>query len=135
MEEILFAILEFLFEAVLQVLAEFIAEFSFELLCKSLSSVISPPEEKHPWFEFAGYFLFGAFFGGLSLFALPHPLMRSTRFHGISLLISPLATGYSMDRIGRRINEGGKPRMRIASFQNGFAFALGMALIRFLFTK
>ena len=131
MEEILFAILEFLFEAVLQVFAE----FSFELLCKSLSSVISPPEEKHPWLEFAGYFLFGAFFGGLSLFALPHPLMRSTRFHGISLLISPLATGYSMDRIGKRIDESGKPRMRIATFRNGFAFALGMALIRFLFTK
>ncbi len=134
MEEILFAILEFLFEVLIEVLAGYVSESGFTWFFKDLSEILSNFEERYPWFALLVFLLIGACFGALSLVVLPHHLMRSTRFHGISLLLSPLAAGYLMSLIGRKIEQSGQTS-RFAKFQYGFTFALGMALIRFLFAE
>ncbi len=134
MEEILFAILDFLFEVFIETLAGYASESSFTWFFKDLSEILSNFEKAYPWFASLIYFLVGICFGGLTLLVFPHHLMRSTRFHGISLLISPLAAGYVMSLIGKKLENSGKTS-RFARFQYGFAFALGMALIRFLFAE
>jgi hypothetical protein len=132
--DILFAILEFLFEVMIEVLAGEASEFGFNWFFKGLSEEFGTFEQKYPWIALLAFLLTGAGLGALSLFVLPHHLMRSTRFHGISLFLSPLATGYVMSLIGRKLERGGQTS-HFAKFRYGFAFALGMALIRFLFAE
>lgn len=69
MEEILFAILEFLFEAVLDLIVTFVGVFILLVVSRSLSVVTGISEEERPWLEFTGYVLIGAILGGVSLFA------------------------------------------------------------------
>jgi LytS/YehU family sensor histidine kinase len=73
----------------------------------------------------------GVALGFLSAFIFPHPLVRPSRFHGISLLISPVLTGLVMALIGRAWRRRGRTPVRIESFGYGFTFALAMALVRF----
>lgn len=76
--------------------------------------------------------LWGIGLGVLSSLIFPHPLFRSSRLHGISLLISPIITGVVMNGIGRLVRRRGRTPVRIESFTYGFTFAFAMALMRWL---
>jgi len=130
--EIFFAVLEFFFEVFLEVLAGFAWEFGFNWFFKSLSELFDRFEEAYPWFALLLFALAGAGFGALSIFFLPHHLLPRTRFHGINLLLSPVAAGFFLGLLGRVAEKHGQSG-RYAKFQYGFCFALGMALTRFLF--
>jgi hypothetical protein len=80
------------------------------------------------------YFLMGLSIGWVSLFFLPHPLVHPTRFHGISLLIGPTIAGLMMWWLGASLRKRDKKTTRIESFGYGFVFALGVALMRFFYT-
>jgi hypothetical protein len=80
-----------------------------------------------------GYFFLGASAGGLSLIIFPHALVHSSRLHGINLLVSPIATGVAMFLVGAMLSRRGKAVTRIEGFGFGFAVALGVALVRYLF--
>src|SRR6266446_3418619 len=80
------------------------------------------------------YFGLGVITGGLSILIFPHSFIRSSRLHGISLLITPLLAGLTMSGIGWVRERQGKPVIRLDTFAYGFIFAFGMALVRFLLT-
>jgi hypothetical protein len=83
----------------------------------------------------AGFLSLGICFGAASLFFFPHPLIRPSRFHGISLLISPIVTGLVMALIGAIIRRTGRKSVPIESFVYGFLFAFGIAAIRLAFAR
>jgi hypothetical protein len=56
------------------------------------------------------------------------------KFHGISLIITPVLAGLTMWGVGRIRRRRGEAVMRLDTFGYGFIFAFGMALIRYLFT-
>jgi hypothetical protein len=60
-------------------------------------------------------------------------MFQHNRFHGISLVLSPLATGLIMSQIGRRSRRRGGITVPIEKFGYGYVFALAMALVRFFF--
>jgi hypothetical protein len=72
--------------------------------------------------------------GGLSLLVFPQSFVRSERFHGINLMITPVLCGLLMTAIGRWRARQGDPLLRIDSFVYGFLFAFAMALVRFVYT-
>ena len=76
------------------------------------------------------YAVLGAFTGWLSLLVFPHRIVRRSRVHGISLIVSPIVAGLVMSSIGSLMRRYGKAAIQIESFWCGFAFALGMALVR-----
>jgi hypothetical protein len=129
--ELLAALLQGLFEVCLEVFAEEIVAF----LSRAVFEVFSDSEETNPILAIVGYLTLGAVTGGLSLLLISHRLVRTSRFHGISLFLSPLVTGSIMSLVGRRLRRRGKQAAQIETFAYGFAFALGMATIRFLFAK
>jgi hypothetical protein len=59
-------------------------------------------------------------------------LVQPSRFHGIN---RPLIAGLVMSQLGRAVRRQGLEAVEIESFGYGFTFALGMALIRFVFVK
>lgn len=122
-------ILELLFEFLLQVVVVAI----LDLIDRSIRNLFEKRNRISPVFAIAGYLSLGILCGFASLMLFPHPLFHPTKFHGISLLLSPILTGLAMSQFGFLLRRKGKHPVRIESFGYGFAFALGMAVLRFLF--
>ena len=51
------------------------------------------------------------------------------------VVVSPILAGLGMSLMGSALRKRNKKAMQIESFGYGFAFALGMALVRFFFTR
>jgi hypothetical protein len=122
-------------ESVLEFLLELAGEAIFSLILRAIGEVFVDSGVVNPMLASFGYLLLGAVTGGASILLFPHPLIHPSRIHGISLLVSPVATGLVMSRIGKALRKRGKKTTQIESFGYGFAFAFGMALVRLLFTK
>jgi hypothetical protein len=134
---ILGAIAEFLLEAFLELIAAAVLDLASRALLGLFKGVAGAVKDNRVFIGLA-YVLLGALAGGLSLFVLPHPLTRHehpTRFHGISVLISPIVTGFVLSAVGGILRKSGKKVTPVETFEYGFAFALGMAVVRLFFAK
>ena len=140
--EILFEILSALIGLLLEALLELAAEAALDLFSRGVAGVLTDlfetSEGRNPVLAALGYAVLGVLAGALSIQVLPHPLVHRqhpSRFHGISLVVSPVITGFAMSALGSILRRHGKKVVPIESFWFGFAFALGMALVRFFFAK
>jgi hypothetical protein len=133
MEEFLLQLLLVFIELFGEVLFEIVGEALLDLAQRVMAEVFETSRSIRPEFASLGYALLGVLAGGLSVLIFPHPLVRPSKIHGISLLVSPLVTGLVMFLIGSMLRRQGKKVVQIESFGYGFAFALGMALMRYFF--
>jgi len=131
MGEILLELLFALAELLLELAGEAILDFAL----RAIAQVSEDLEISSPVLASVGYGLLGVLTGGLSLVIFPHPLFHPSRVHGISLLINPVIAGGVMSAIGSMLRRRDKRVVQIENFGYGFAFAFGMALLRFLFAK
>jgi len=127
--ELLLLFADFLLEVVL----EFAGEVVIDLIQRTIAEGFRTSRAPNPVRASLAYAFFGTLAGGLSLFIFPHPLVHPSRIHGISLLLSPLVTGLLMSVIGSTLRRQGKKVVQIESFWYGFVFALGMAVVRYLY--
>src|SRR6266478_9228725 len=135
MLELLFAILEMFLEIFLEAAFEFAAESIGALILRGVAVVFDTSEFKNPWLACIGYMFLGGVAGGLSLLFFPHPLVHPSRVPGLSVVISPVLAGLGMSLVGSTLRKRNKKAMQMESFGYGFAFALGMALVRFFSTR
>jgi hypothetical protein len=133
--EILFAFLEMFLEIFFEAAFEFAAESLGALIWRGVMEVFDTSEFRNPLTACIGYLFLGGVAGSLSLLFFPHPLVHRSRFPGVSVVISPILAGLGMSLVGSTLRKRSKNAMQIESFGYGFAFALGMALVRFFFTK
>lgn len=124
-------ILELLLEGFLYIVVDLLVELGF----RSLGETMTSRHERNPILAGIGYALLGAIAGGISLLIFPEAFVRSERFHGINLLISPVLAGLGMAGLGWLLERSGHRRLRLDSFIFGYIFALPMAFVRFLFTS
>lgn len=135
MDDLLLALLEILAEILFQAVFEFIVEYVGALILRAIVAVFDASEPGNPLLAGFGYAILGAVAGGLSLLVFPHPLVHRSRVPGVSLILSPLLAGLGMSLVGSWRRRRNKNVLRIETFSYGFAFALGMAVVRFFFTK
>jgi hypothetical protein len=135
MEELIGTILSAFAELVFEFLFELFVEAIVDLIVRSVRSLFANVSEINPVVAAVLYFSLGVAIGGGSLFLLPHPVFHPSKFRGISLLVSPFLTGMAMSLIGSMLRRKGREPVRIESFGYGFAFALGMAIIRLVFAS
>jgi hypothetical protein len=131
------ALVEFLLEAFLEVIAAGVLDLVSRALLGLFKGLAETVKQNRVLTSLLYAFL-GAFAGALSLLILPHPLIHREhpiRFHGISVLISPIVAGFVLSAVGGVLRRLGRKVTPIETFGYGFAFALGMAVIRFLFAK
>jgi len=100
--------------------------FRFMPFLRSTLSRANPP------LTILKFTVIGLSLGFLSSMIFPHSLVRPSKFHGISLLISPLVTGLVMGLIGRAVRRRGKSPVQIESFVYGFTCAFAMSVVRIL---
>jgi hypothetical protein len=127
MEDMLGFILELLFEALIEIGLSAIIAGAYRLF----RGFRITARRGSPVFAAAILITIGLLLGFLSVAIFPHPLVHPSRFHGISLLISPVVTGLVMAAVGGGIRRRGRIPVRIESFGYGFAFAFTFAFIRF----
>ena len=129
--DLVFEVLAVIFEGAL----EFSADVFFELIARCFGHTVKPAEKRNPILAGVGYALLGLIAGGLSLLIFPHSFARSEKFHGISLLVSPVLAGLGMAGLGWLLKRQGKRVVRLDSFIFGFIMALPIAIVRFLYTS
>jgi hypothetical protein len=131
--------IELLLELLLELFGDFLLEFAlaarFDLALRGIARVFETFRFKSAVLATISYLLFGVSAGCLSLAIFPHRLVHASRLHGISLLLSPLATGVAMSLLGSALSRYGEKPTRIESFRYGFALAFGIAIIRALFAS
>ena len=135
MLELLVAFLEIFLEIFFEAAFEFAAESIGALIWRGLAAVFETSEFKNPLLAALGYVFLGGVAGGLSLLFFPHPLVHRSRVPGLSVFVSPFLAGLGMSLVGSALRQRNKKPMQIESFAYGFAFAFGMALVRFFFVK
>jgi hypothetical protein len=135
MLEFLFGLCGFLLELLAEAAFQFAVEYLFALALRGVAAALDTSEFKNPWLAGLGYLILGGVAGGLSLLVFSHPLLRPSRFHGISVVVSPLLTGLGMAIVGSALRKKNKKPLQIESFAYGFTFAFGMAVVRFFFVK
>src|SRR5579864_8812498 len=133
--EILVGMILAIAEIVLDALLELAAGALADLASRLISRLFETLETENPVAALSLYVLFGVLAGGCSLVFFPHRLVRPSRIRGISLVVSPLLAGAALSSLGSLLRRRDKLVTRIESFRYGFAFAFGMAFIRFLFMR
>lgn len=127
--EILFSLLAWVAELLLQVVLEALAGAGL----RSLKAPFRPARELSPGWAAAGYTIYGAAIGGLSLLVFPAPWLESTWARIANLLVTPLAAGALMALMGAWRRRRGEDLIRLDRFSYGALFALAMALVRYFF--
>jgi hypothetical protein len=130
-------------EGLLEIILELLLELLLQLACETL--VLAAIQKRwtkfwtrktsSPFLALPIYVGFGVLTGWLSILIIPRSFIRSSSLHGISLIITPSLAGAAMWGIGRLRRRPVGAKARLDTFGYGFAFAFGMAIIRFLFTK
>ena len=129
MFELLNVVLEILVEVLFQIAAEAVTARAVRAVRKEAGG----SEPFHPVLAGAGYLVLGAVCGVASVLIYPHPFFHPSRIHGISLVVSPVVTGLVMWRVGLVRRRWGRDVLPLESFGYGFTFALGVAVMRFLY--
>ncbi|RFO95204.1 hypothetical protein DIC66_19525 [Rhodoferax lacus] len=129
--EILATMLSSLFEvfaeAVLQIVAEALAEAGIHLT----RGEVEHPESRSKWRLMLGYALLGSIAGGLSLLVFSHSLTHSHAGRLATLLLAPMAAAATTVAIGRWRARRGQETVDMDRLAYAYLFALGMAVVRF----
>ncbi|GAC1382168.1 MAG: hypothetical protein NVS3B3_24750 [Aquirhabdus sp.] len=138
MEELLFVILQFFGEILLQLIVELLVEIGWHnkgFLREIGRHVLSEPfrRKPEPWLAFIGYAIFGTIAGGLSLLLFPFHLIASSVLQFIGLFSTPLVVGSIMMCVGAWRRRRGEELVRLDRFAYSFIFAFTMGMIRFVF--
>lgn len=130
MEELGVFLLQFVFEF----LGQWLLEVLWELGSSSYKATHGRPNH-HPLIAAIGYFLVGAALGAASLLIWADRFFEPGAIPGLSLLLSPLGAGVAMHAWGAYRRTRGHVTTNLATFLGGAAFALGTALVRFLWAN
>ena len=131
--------IEFFFELLFQLVLEIAGQILFEVLTslgwESLKDSVRAERQSTPVLAGFGHLLMGLLAGLVSLLVFGTRLVPRPVIPGLSLLLSPIATGIAMHTIGAWWRERGRNRPALFSFWAGAIFAFGMALVRFLYLE
>lgn len=124
-------------EILFQFLGEFLLQLFAELLIQLGVHAVAEPTQRRPrpWLAAIGYFLIGAFIGGLSLLVMRSHFVTHETLRIANLILTPVAAGVCMSAVGAWRARRGHALLRIDRFAYGYLFALAFALVRFALAR
>jgi hypothetical protein len=133
--EISFEAIWALFQVLGEVFLQTVGEMVIEVFGHGMRETFRRPKPLLPWLAAIGYFSWGAIVGGLSLWLFRDHFIAAKWLRIANLVLTPLLAGYIMAKVGAwRRNRDQEP-IRLDSFSYGYCFALGMAVVRFIWAK
>jgi hypothetical protein len=133
--ELIASILPALAEVFFELLLEFAGGAIVELLLRAGRRLFGALLLGNQFVSFLAMALLGAGFGFGSVYFFPHSLTHPSKYHGISLVISPLIVGFAMAQVGKQVRRRGAETVAIESFGYGYVLAFSMAIVRFLLVR
>ena len=121
--------LQFVLEVIAQIVFELATAFGWE----SLKHSVRRERRASPLLAATGHLLMGVSAGFVSLLIFGRRLASPGPVPGFSLVLSPIGTGLVMHWAGEFWRGRGWDRPVLFSFRAGAIFALGMALVRFVY--
>jgi formate-dependent nitrite reductase membrane component NrfD len=119
-------VIETLGEIVVDLFLMIILKFNFDKRFEYLERRRTFPS----YITYVGVTVLGAFFGFLLSTLIPHKLLPTPVFPGISLFLSPCAVGIVMKLFGDWQKGNQKKATVLATFWGGALFAFGIAFVR-----
>ena len=129
--ELLLQVALWILEVLLEVLIQGGAGALGEVLARVLKKPSADFQSVHPWWAAAGYAVFGAVMGFVSLLIFPTLMIQSPLLRMASVVASSLLTGASMAALGAWRRKKGQAIMRMDTFAYGVYFGFAMALVRY----
>ena len=127
--------LDFIFQIFLELGLFVFSEFLGDLGLRSTKEVFRPRQFRNPLLAGLGCLLFGAAVGLGSLLPFPRHFIRNPRAQIGNLVATPLMAGLIMWLIGKWRSGAANEMYVFDDFLNGWLFALGMGLTRYLFAQ
>lgn len=126
--------MELLLEIIFQFVGEILLQAFFELIAELGMRTIKLPSARPQRVVLStiGLCLLGAVAGGLSLLIFPTSPILNPHFRLLNLLLTPLAVGGLMMVLGWLRAKKGQRLIRLDRFGYAFAFAFGMAIMRYI---
>jgi hypothetical protein len=124
-------LLELVFEIIGEVLMQILFEGVVEVSAEAAGPAARRMAREHPIIAATGFLFIGAFCGLLSVWFVPQRMLPAPRLPGLSMLLSPLCTGFLMQRYGRWQVKRGKTASNLATFWGGAFFAFALAATRY----
>lgn len=122
MWEFLFELLGLLIEFFLEVFLEYASGAIVDAVLRLADRVLGIFDIRSRTGASFIFGLLGAATGWLSLAVFPHPLVPPSRFHGISLLVSPVVTGLLLWWTGSALRKRDKKATQIQNLRLWFCF-------------
>jgi hypothetical protein len=129
--QILWWVIEFLGELLLQACGELIAE----VIGHTLKEPFRRSKPIRPWLAGIAYCLFGVTAGAISLWAFPALFISTHWLRIVNLIFTPAISGLVMVRLGAWRKGRDEETTRLNTFGYAFLFAFSMALVRFTWAK
>ena len=123
--ELISFVVELLFELLIQIVFEVLAECGL----RCFSEPLRP--RPNPWVTALGYAILGTICGALSLLPFPDLMLSSPMSRWVNLVVTPVAAGSCMAALGAWRARQGQRVLRIDRFSYGYLFALSLGLVRF----
>ena len=122
-----------LMEVLIQILFELFVQLLFELGFHSLGEPFRWDRPRNRYLAFLGYALFGGIAGGISLLIVPDHMINRPQLRVLNLVVTPIVLGLFFSYWGKLLESRGRETILLDKFAYGFAFALAMAIVRFLY--
>lgn len=129
--ELLWVVVQFLGELLLQLVLELLAEAGVRL-------ARAPFEGRKPvraWLLVLGHVALGIGAGALSVWLFPVLFIKSEAVRIANLVLTPIASGAAMAALGAWRARRAQGLVGLDRFVYGFLFALAMALVRFFYAE
>ena len=126
--------MQFLFEILIQLVAEIFGEILLELGMAAFKDAFGR-ENRSPVLAAFGYLVLGAVAGGVSLWLYPERFLRPAIVPGLSVLVAPLAGGAVMHAWGEFRGARGHATTNLATFWGGAALLFSYSLARVLWAR
>ncbi len=128
--------MELLLELLFEVFGEAILQVVFELLAEVGVHVtrgeVRHQESRSAWRLVLGYPLLGALVGGLSLLVFPNSFAHIYPARVVGFVVAPLIAAMSVVALGAFRARRGQQLVSLDRFIYGYLFALGLAVVRFV---
>jgi hypothetical protein len=141
MEELIWALLQAIFEIFGEFFLQLLAQVAVELfsrLVRALFADAAPTAVKNepdPIGAFIAYTVLGGLIGWLSMKFLPAHLIHIPWHRWLNLIVTPLLIGGIMARLGLWHDKHGRRVVGLDKFFNGWGFALAFAIVRLVWCK
>jgi uncharacterized membrane protein len=124
-----------MFELLFEFFGELLLQIAFELLAEYGWRVASAPFRKsaHPLVAGAGYAIFGALAGALSLWIFPKLFIHAPLARVVNVIATPIVSGAAMALFGAWRRRHDRRTVLLDRFAYAFIFAFVMALTRLKF--